>query len=874
MKNSTAVFNTIQMLEMYILDNYSKEDKKAIDLLSDINIQAFIERLEEYCSKKEIYQIMVDILVENFVCENLIKRNLIDVFHNATELTIFNYRNYLMFKGYAKYDEEKNKNGSTNVNLSVKLFDEILSLGATDAIYKYKDILSDIARVNLIDESRLFTKITEYYYAHVTNDIPLKSKRSAEIKDYIKKYNSKIKEQYAHDYIEQMIKDIEIYFQRKASSMTSDKDKDIMIAEYININGTSLSNTLQEIFGKYIEGELLQEFVSNFFKDDSINFDFLGLIEPSVLNDYRSLKSYKRLKNYYLDRINECFDSCQLNLINQFLNGDKSVTNKLTKVQQGLLNEIRPLLLESQSKLIVDISKGILDVATIIQPLSDIEKDNIEHYRSMVKEYYELKKNFFKYIKLNQQFQNNNIQRNSLFRDDYYELNGDYGYLCNLTFVANVIDHISCVEPTKFWLTDEIKEFLYRIIPCFLVSGDNIDVDFLSNFFGIINRLPKTEKFSICELSNVYKLVSLYKYIDETSLNILGEEVCKKLVFNNQFIEKKNDESLIKQRLEKAVYALNKAYDINKSSIPYFDDIKYNNITLQRYNNVDPSIFTSGIDTNTCFKLDGNDNDYLLYSMLSANGLVIRILEDGVMCGRITAHLYYNLLIINGIRNIKNEYRSSSSDDYKRNQDIIKAVELLADRLIDETKDAECPIDFVCTNMAGILESHMFWEENEIVCVNIKNPIDTYNDDFIQFKKLFENRPEYLSQVSVTSTESYWDKSPFTTDFGSYPLVLIKAREGKSLRRRSDIAYSPQPAVYERPAFVNIVGSGYLTDAEMKQCDRIRSLCVYNLNGDDVKLYIDISRNFKQYVITDSSACFETKSGKVLSLKIRDIDSV
>lgn len=875
MGNNTIVFKTIQMMEKYISDHYSNEDKKtALDLLSDIHMQAFIRNLEDYCSAKEIYIIVVDLLIECFICENNMKKNLANIFHNATELTIFNYRNYLMFKGYCKYDEEKINNDSLNANLSVKLFEEIASIGAEDTINKYKDILSEIAQINLIDENRLFAKIIEYYSAHLFNDITLQSKRSAEIKDYIKKYNSKIKEKYAYDYSEQMISNIKGYFRRKGSSKIDARHMDIMIADYITINGTALSNSIQEKFEKYIEGELLKRFVSNFLKDDYKNLEFLGLMEPSVLKDYEAFKSYKRLEKNYLIKINKYFDISEFDIINKFLNDDRSIKNKLTTVQQSILNEIKPLLLESQSELIMDELNGIFDIKTEIRPISDKEKNNIMYYKNLVKEYRRLKIDFFKYIKINNQFKDNNIPKNPLFKDDYYELNDDYGYLCNLQFVANVIDNISCEDTNKFYLNDKIKEFMFCVIPCFMVSGDSVDIDFLSNLFNIINRLPKSENFSICELSNAYKLVSLYKYIDETALNILGEEVCKKLVFNNQFIDKKNDETLIKQRLEKAVYALSKAYDANKSSIPYFSDIKYNNITLQRYSNIDPSILTSGIDTNTCFKLDGNDNDYLLYSMLSDNGLVIKILEDGVMCGRITAHLYYNLLIINGIRNIKNEYRASSSEEYKRNQDIVKAVELLADKLIEKTKNNKCPIDFVCTNMAGILESHMFWEENEIIYLGIKNPIDTYNDDFIKFLKLFENRPEYLSQINLNSTEYYGNKAPFTTDFGSYPLVLIKAREGKHLRNVRDIAYKFQPAIYERPNFVNIIGSGYLTDEEIRQCDRIKSLCVYNKNGlleEDVKLYIDISKSFKKYVITDSKACFETKSGKVLEIKIKDV---
>ena len=50
MGNNTIVFRAIQMMEKYISDHYSNEDKKtALELLSDIHMQAFIRNLEDYC---------------------------------------------------------------------------------------------------------------------------------------------------------------------------------------------------------------------------------------------------------------------------------------------------------------------------------------------------------------------------------------------------------------------------------------------------------------------------------------------------------------------------------------------------------------------------------------------------------------------------------------------------------------------------------------------------------------------------------------------------------------------------------------------------------------------------------------------------------
>ena len=129
------------------------------------------------------------------------------------------------------------------------------------------------------------------------------------------------------------------------------------------------------------------------------------------------------------------------------------------------------------------------------------------------------------------------------------------------------------------------NSFLSDIIPCYLVSGTNVDISFLCDFIDNIEKYPKNYIFKISELSSIHKLVTLYKYVDENILNILGEDVCKKLVFKDQFIDKPKDDETIIKRLEKAVFTMSKALELTHSSIPYFDDVVVGDITLQRYNN-------------------------------------------------------------------------------------------------------------------------------------------------------------------------------------------------------------------------------------------------------------------------------------------------
>ena len=66
----------------------------------------------------------------------------------------------------------------------------------------------------------------------------------------------------------------------------------------------------------------------------------------------------------------------------------------------------------------------------------------------------------------------------------------------------------------------------------------------------------------------------------------------------------------------------------------------------------------------------------------------------------------------------------------------------------------------------------------------------------------------YLQQAS--------DNTIFTTDFGHYPVVMIKKRDGKNLERLFDISYDDPEAIYERPdsrgkVIHNYIDSDFIT---------------------------------------------------------------
>ena len=851
------------------LQCFAESNNTASKFINDPEVKQLMSELHEFYSTKEFYIRFIKILIDNYVSNPGMQNNLYNALEKATDLRIFNYRQYLLFKGHCMYDKKKEKRALVdNSNLSTDLFEDLFNYGIEYVNKKYDKTLDEISKINKIDIKKLINLFNNLIVARINNDGVEYTNITVKIKNYIKKYNSVSKENFAKAYSDNRISEIKKYFVKKQAKVIDDELNESIVRDYIKRNESTLTNIIEKYYGEYIDDELLYIFVKNLLDKNASNLDKLGIVKPQIWDEVEIYDEYLRLVHNYQRNINIYFTADDLYLINEFFAGNKSIYSKLTKIQKKFLNDLKPVVIAAHAEVYVG-EDGFITFRTDAQEPTAYERHLVEEYTDKVNWYNTINSDFHKFKNEKTGLDAHEQQITNLFNDANFELNGNYDYLNNLDFVARIIDKIDNDE----FITsnyDEFSDFLSDIIPCLLVSGDNQDLEFISNFFNYITRVPKNTEFKIHELSTAYKIISLYKYIDEETIDVLGDEVCRKLVFNNQFIDSKFNDEDIRKRLEKAVFSMSKAHDITHSSIPYFEDIKHNNITLRRYNNADSRVLTSGIDTNTCFKLDANDNDFILYSILSSNGLLIEILNDGVLCGRITATLFYNVLVLNGIRNVKNEYISSNLEEKEINKNIVEAVEILADKLIELTKSGNCPIDHVCCNMAGILESNEFWQNKPIVTV-LNTPIDTFSEDFEHFKSLFKEHPEYLSQIKLNSNESYYMSAPFTTDFGSYPLVLIKSREGKNLSRKFDIALEAQKPIYERPSYVEIAGTGYLSQEEIRLCKRINALHVYkndHIARDDTKIYMELSKKFKSYYITDTQVVLESSSSNPIIYRI------
>ena len=283
---------------------------------------------------------------------------------------------------------------------------------------------------------------------------------------------------------------------------------------------------------------------------------------------------------------------------------------------------------------------------------------------------------------------------------------------------------------------------------------------------------------------------------------------------------------------------LNEQHDLIMNEETSVDDV-----IISRFNNDNPKILSSGIDTGTCFKLDGDDNDFVVYTILNKNGAVFKIEYQNKFIGRISVFRNCKVLFLNSVR-IKDEREEKISKEViDRNNKIFECLIKLVNEIIHIAHTNGDEIDYVVCNKAGILESSYFNNCYDIIPEHIaEQPIDIYNDDWQDFISL----PNYLLKQSNRG-----DKIPFTTDYGHYPALLIASYDNQQLSRMSDIGYSSPDAIYTRPKkalklytsnFKEILDDIYRIDA-LKYYEEVQDIEICQKNYKRPKINIkDIYR--------------------------------
>lgn len=766
------------------------------DTLVKIKWDKFITDIIDCCDKSDTF-----------------KKRLKDLLKPLPIITISSYRKIYEIEAEEQWKQLKSKNRDLFSSFFQRMYIQLEIYGIEKVEKDYNNNLHIMAEVLGKDYDDIRSKIISLNYFLKSNDTKNIEKIKEDLKQYYKKFVILSKKRFVNEYVDDKLNSIKKYFSKISTNKIL---KQMTENEFINV-----IKSRDNLYGKLLNGvnanfninlsnlDFERMIISILNKQDEETYKILNIKKPEFYDDIKQMKSFRRLRANYVRKIRENIKPELYGICEKYLNNpleNKNLKSYFSQEQILFLNDIINLMKESKS--IVDFNNDMLFLSEYKEFTKENKKE-LEKFNYDISIFNEIKKIIFDmYIReketynelykiVEEDVNNKELSGDIIFNDSNFELT-DFSYAFDEKIIKNFI---SKLEEESFL---SLNNYEYMKLKDLLISDkllapmlyDNLNqaklYELINNFHNIYSIID----YSLINKGNldlIFKKLNVYKYANGKQINMLGLEVVEKIINSNQFMDVKVTDDDIKERLVKAEDLLNRAENVTLSTVPYID-VNKNGVYISRYLNNDPKILTSGIDTNSCFKLSANDNDFLYYTILNKNGFVIKFTnKDGKLLGKAIGIRRNNILEINGIRNSDNSNLITSKEQYTQYKNMLEAFDLYATKIIEETKDTNTPIDFVVSNKAGLLESSEFNDRYEVLGSHLfDNPIDTTNDDWYKFVHTYDGcKKNYLQQAS--------DNTIFTTDFGHYPVVMIKKRDGKNLERLFDISYDDPEAIYERP---------------------------------------------------------------------------
>lgn len=783
------------------------------DTLVKIKWDKFITDIIDCCDKSDTF-----------------KKRLKDLLKPLPIITISSYRKIYEIEAEEQWKQLKSKNRDLFSSFFQRMYIQLEIYGIEKVEKDYNNNLHIMAEVLGKDYDDIRSKIISLNYFLKSNDTKNIEKIKEDLKQYYKKFVILSKKRFVNEYVDDKLNSIKKYFSKISNNKIL---KQMTENEFINV-----IKSRDNLYGKLLNGvnanfninlsnlDFERMIISILNKQDEETYKILNIKKPEFYDDIKQMKSFRRLRANYVRKIRENIKPELYGICEKYLNNpleNKNLKSYFSQEQILFLNDIINLMKESKS--IVDFNNDMLFLSEYREFTKENKKE-LEKFNYDISIFNEIKKIIFDmYIReketynelykiVEEDVNNKELSGDIIFNDSNFELT-DFSYAFDEKIIKNFI---SKLEEESFL---SLNNYEYMKLKDLLISDkllapmlyDDLNQAKLYELINNFHNIYSIMDYSLINKSNldlIFKKLNVYKYANGKQINMLGLEVVEKIINSNQFMDVKVTDDDIKERLVKAEDLLNRAENVTLSTVPYID-INKNGVYISRYLNNDPKILTSGIDTNSCFKLSANDNDFLYYTILNKNGFVIKFTnKDGKLLGKAIGIRRNNILEINGIRNSDNSNLITSKEQYTQYKNMLEAFDLYASKIIEETKDTNTPIDFVVSNKAGLLESSEFNDRYEVLGSHLfDNPIDTTNDDWYKFVHTYDGcKKNYLQQAS--------DNTIFTTDFGHYPVVMIKKRDGKNLERLFDISYDDPEAIYERPdsrgkVIHNYIDSDFIT---------------------------------------------------------------
>ena len=691
-----------------------------------------------------------------------------------TPPTIQSIKNVLQVSAEQKWNNYRREHLDDYANVFGKICTELNNHNNyLDAIDNLK-FLGKIKRT-LGEKYVLLVEAMKQYHSIKHSDTPSDSIDSA--RDQIAKlsalYAAMSKENYKKEIIESCLEELHNFFiPRKThpniyKKIMERKQKRKFKRLYNNYDNETC-DFINSIFKKYsdsIDYDILLSMIDNFVKQGYSKMN-LFIAEPSGYYDYiryqEACKLINRLNNHYIQYTDQELGKYR-DIINYNSETDKYYYggSHFDEEQINEYNEYRKKLIvfEKIKKEIILKTKKI----EINEDIYDAELDDIGRNIPFTDEYFE-------YIGLNKSYFELNhmidrcvdyIEPNSIMDDEAYEILTNY-----------------IINNGLFWILLFNTYYLNDLN----LNKENVLKSF--SYMDEVSRLSKIFNFDVNKYNDVLTLCELSQYADDKTIAILGKDIIFKLSKYRTYTEKKAEKII--EMAKELVCAMTKR---EKSTVPYVSG-EINNYNYSIYSPQDETILLAGINTDACFRIDGNDNDFLHYCALDKNGFVIKITDTfGNFMGRASGFRNGNCVYINQLRTIYDEGGWGYEGKYQNEQmDIIKTFYKACDDIVHTSqtnKDEADKIDFVFVTQSYSLDDTASNVSDSIEYEIGEDPMDIESEDW----EHFINNTKNLKEADMDCG--------FTTDYGGYSLICVSS--SRDLTTTDDINPKDVEAVYTSP---------------------------------------------------------------------------
>lgn len=782
-----------------------------------------------------------------------------ELFTTRPKIELEVYKKTAIFSALKQYEENIESQPIVPHGFYAIIEEELERNGFLSTIKKYKVEIDLITKIMHLDSNHIIKLLKELKKPnHV--DIQQQLNARQELKAIIRKFNAKFKEEYIKRLINKKMELLKEFTTFKPNK-TRQYVLPLSVFESYIIKNKEVKDTIATIINEKLgiitNGMQLQELIyttlSPNYEEDTLKI--LNITPPQCLQHYIDTKALNRLKRSYEQSLNFLFNAESPEVKNLVIDVIKTKIALRQIKDETEYQKMKRILEEKTRRLCIKTNRtGLHTIEEISAILSStnvqlgINNEGSFEFKLTHTLTKEEKKQSKEYIaKLIQIKKIHNILYSL-----YEKLDKGLASVIKNTETPVPLNENNYEIDTSYWLTkdklmaiinkidtnklDNLSDRQYNLLKKFLIEdgllwayiAENIDLNTFSkiiNNFDTISRVFPASKINISQLHEIIKTANMQDYTNDLIIGLVGQEIATKVINYNQFSGVTVTDEIIQKRLRKLIDLSVRSEYINKSSLPFRCDVKLGDYKLQRYRNNDPSIFASGIDTKTCFFISVNENDFFFYSLINKNGFVLKIVnEKDELIARASCFRKNNVFMINGIRCKNNKVLPENKEDKDEMIKIVELIEIFATKLIERTKEDECPIDFVVCNKAGILENPFFEDRFESINSDLfKEPINIYDDDWEEFVHTYDNQEQMLQEVPTCP-----DKS-FTTDFGShFPALLIKSREGMPLTSPRHISLKDQPATYTRPKrdIEEYIGLE-ITDEILARINRIKALSCF-----------------------------------------------